>query len=447
MSEIDIKKALAVEIVRQLQGKGYTALFAGGCVRDMIMGIPPSDYDIATSTRPEEVMALFEKTVPVGVQFGVVLVLKNGHPFEVATFRSEGAYSDGRHPDSVVFCDPKGDASRRDFTINGMFYDPIKEELLDYVGGQQDIKLRLIRTIGEPHERFKEDRLRMIRAVRFASRLEYEIEEATRKAIQEYAPRILTVSWERIREELEKILTHKNSSLGIKLLDELGLLEHILPEVSGMKGVTQPDNLHPEGDVFVHGLLTISQLENPDFVLAMAAFLHDVGKPVTWQLKEGRIRFPYHESIGAEIAEQICTRLRTSREEKERISWLVKKHMTFKDARKMKMSTLKKLLSHPDYPLLAEVCRVDALASSGDLADYNYCQEMRGKLREEEIKPRRFINGYDLISMGLKPGPLFAEILNRIYDEQLEGKLHNREEALTRVREVITETLRSETKK
>lgn len=439
MTEKDTKKVLAVEIIRQLQERGYIALLAGGCVRDMVMGLASADYDIATSARPEEVMGLFEKTIPVGAQFGVVIVLKGGHPFEVATFRSEGAYSDGRHPDNVSFCDPEGDARRRDFTINGMFYDPIHEKLLDYVGGQQDIKSRLIRTIGEPHERFKEDRLRMIRAVRFASRFEYEIEEATRKAIREYAPKILTVSWERIREELEKILLHRNRSFGIKLLDELGLLEYVLPEITKMKGVKQPDNLHPEGDVFTHSLLSISYLEEPNWVLAMGALLHDVAKPVTWELREGRIRFPYHESIGAEMAEKICDRLRTSREEKERVSWLVKRHMSFKDAKKMKMSTLKKLLSHPDYPLLAEVCRVDALASTGDLSDYDYCQEMRGKLKEEEIKPKRLINGYDLIALGLKPSPLFSEILNRLYDEQLEGKLQTREEALTRAKALVSE--------
>lgn len=444
---MDTKKALAIEIVRQLHDKGYTALLAGGCVRDMLMGITPSDYDIATSASPKEVTGLFEKTIQVGAQFGVIIVLKEGHPFEVATFRSEGPYSDGRHPDSVRFCDPEGDARRRDFTINGMFYDPIQERLLDYVGGQQDIKTRLIRTIGEPHDRIKEDRLRMIRAVRFASRFEYEIEESTRKAVQEYAPKILTVSWERIREELEKILVHRNRSIGIRLLDELGLLEHILPEITKMKGVKQPDNLHPEGDVFTHTLLTISHLEDTNWVLAMGALLHDVAKPDTWEFREDRIRFPYHESIGAEMAGNICDRLRTSREEKERIAWLVKRHMAFKDARKMKMSTLKRLLSHPDYPLLAEVCRVDALASTGDLSDYNYCQEMRGKLKEEEIKPQRLVNGHDLIALGLKPGPPFSEILNRLYDEQLEGKLQTREEALNRAREMVTEALSSDTKK
>lgn len=447
MKSMDTKKALAVEILRQLQDRGHKALFAGGCVRDMLMGMASTDYDIATSASPKEVMGLFEKTIPVGAQFGVVIVLKEGHPFEVATFRSEGAYSDGRHPDSVSFCDPEGDARRRDFTINGMFYDPIQEKLLDYVGGQQDLKSRVIRTIGEPHERFKEDRLRMIRAVRFASRFEYEIEEVTRRAIVEYAPKILTVSWERIREELEKILLHRNRSTGLKLLDELGLLGHILPEITKMKGVTQPDNLHPEGDVFTHTLLTISYLEEPDWVLAMGALLHDVAKPPTWEFREDRIRFPYHESIGAEMTEKICDRLRTSKEEKERVAWLVKRHMAFKDARKMKMSTLKKLLSHPDYPLLAEVCRVDALASTGDLSDYNYCQEMRGKLKEEEIKPQRFVNGHDLIALGLKPGPPFSKILNKLYDEQLESRLKTREEALTRAGELVTEALSSETKK
>jgi poly(A) polymerase len=443
MSSAESKKSIAVEVVRCLQEKGYRALFAGGCVRDMLMGRVSADYDIATNARPEEIMGLFKKTIPVGAQFGVVIVVEDGHQLEVATFRSDSIYSDGRRPDTVTFSDPKGDALRRDFTINGMFYDPVQGELLDYVNGQRDIQARIIRTIGDPQQRFHEDRLRMIRAVRFACRFDYEIEERTRKAVLENAPKVLTVSWERIREELEKILLDESRKKGMGLLDELGLLVHILPEVSAMKGVKQPDNLHPEGDVFTHTLLAISYLKDPSWTLAMGTLLHDVAKPVTAEERDGRIRFPYHESKGAEMAEKICDRLKTSREEKERIMWLIKRHLAFKDARKMRLSTLKRLLSHEDYPLLAEVSRVDALASTGDLADYNFCQEMRGSLKEEEIKPPRLLTGHDLIAMGLRPSPIFSGILARLYDEQLEGKISTKEQAIERARELVEEGLKT----
>lgn len=436
MSYQDKKKEVAVGLVRRLQERGYKALFAGGCVRDMLMGIKPADYDIATSAHPEEVMALFEKTVPVGVQFGVVVVVAGGFNYEVATFRTEGPYSDGRHPDCVKFVEPEADARRRDFTINGMFYDPVRDEILDFVDGGKDIKLRIVRAIGNPSDRFSEDHLRMIRAARFASRFGYEIEESARDVIKENAGKILGVSWERIREELQKILLDENRKRGLQLLDDLGLMEHILPEVSVMKGVEQPENLHPEGDVFVHTLLTVSHLRSPSWVLAMGALLHDVAKPATMEEKGGRIRYPLHESVGADMAGDICDRLRTSGEEKDKIKWLVKKHLVFKDARKMRLSKLKRLLSHQDYPLLAEVSRADALASSGDLTDYNYCQRMREEFREEELKPRHFLTGHDLIAMDLKPGPIFSKILTQVYDEQLEGKVHTREEAVERAREL-----------
>jgi len=436
MNHQEIKRKTATDLVRRLQEKGHRALFAGGCVRDMLMGIKSADYDIATSARPEEVMNLFKKTIPVGVQFGVVIVVADGFQFEIATFRTEGPYSDGRHPDSVSFVDPEGDARRRDFTINGMFYDPVKDELLDFVGGQRDIKLRLVRAVGDPYQRFCEDYLRMIRAVRFASRFGYEIEESAREVVKELARKVLGVSWERIREELQKILLDDNRKRGLQLLDELDILGHILPEITAMKGVEQPENLHPEGDVFVHTILTVSYLKKPSWVLVMGALLHDVAKPVTVEENDGRIRYPLHESVGAEMAGEICDRLKTSKEEKETIKWLVKKHLALKDARKMRISKLKRLLSHEDYPLLAEVCRVDALASSGNLSDYNFCQHMREKFREEELKPLRLLTGDDLIAMGLTPGPVFAKILTQIYDEQLEGKICTKGEAVDRAREL-----------
>ncbi|MCP4364490.1 MAG: CCA tRNA nucleotidyltransferase [Planctomycetes bacterium] len=430
------KKEIAVGLVRRLRERGHKALFAGGCVRDMIMGVESADYDIATGARPEEIMGLFERTLPVGVQFGVVVVMAGGFQFEVATFRTEGAYSDGRHPDSVSFAGPEEDARRRDFTINGMFYDPLDDELIDLVGGQRDIEQRIVRTIGDPGERFGEDYLRMIRVVRFASRFGYGIDEPAAAVVKERAQKIHVVSWERIREELQKILLDDNRKRGLQLLDELALLAEILPEVSAMKGVEQPENFHPEGDVFIHTLLSVSYLKNPSWVLAMGTLLHDVAKPVTIEERDGRIRYPLHESMGAEMAGKICDRLKTSREEKGKIKWLVKKHLAFKDARNMRLSKLKRLLSHEDYPLLAEVSRVDALASTGDLADCDFCQQMREQFREEELKPLRFLTGEDLIALGLIPGPIFSKVLTRVYDEQLEGEIRSKEEALDRAREL-----------
>jgi poly(A) polymerase len=429
-------KQNAIDIVKTLQGNGYKAYFAGGCVRDMIMGRESADYDIATNALPNDVVHLFEETIPVGVQFGVVIVVKEGHNFEVATFRTEGSYSDGRHPDYVAFSTPEDDVKRRDFTINGLLYDPIKNEMLDYVSGREDISKGIIRTIGNPIERFTEDKLRMIRAARFACRFNFPIHEETRQAIIKLARQIHVVSAERIMEELEKILTSPNPHIGIRLLDEFHLLQEILPEVSGMKGVRQPENFHPEGDVFVHTLLCLSKMKNPSWTLAMGLLLHDIGKTVTFE-ESDRIRFNLHEKVGADMAANICNRLKTSNAEKERIVWLVQKHLYFKDAQKMRLSKLKRLFASDGYPELAELCRIDALSSSGDLSDYNYCQEMFSKLTQEEVKPKPLINGLDLIALGLKPGPLFREILTKIEDEQLEGNLKTKEEALEKVKSLI----------
>lgn len=439
-------KQKAIEIVRTMQEHGYKALFAGGCVRDMIMGKESADYDIATNALPQDVMKLFEKTIPVGIQFGVVIVVKNGHNFEVATFRTEGSYSDGRHPDYVAFCTPEADVKRRDFTINGLLYDPVKNETLDYVGGQEDISKGIIRTIGNPIERFIEDKLRMIRAARFACRFNFPIHPDTKQAIVQLAKSIHVVSAERIREELEKILTGPNPHIGIQLLDELHLLQEILPEVSNMKGVRQPENFHPEGDVFVHTLLCLSKLASvagqgmspPSFTLAMGILLHDIGKTVTFEELD-RIRFNLHEKVGADMAAKICDRLKTSNAEKELIVWLVLKHLYFKDAQKMRLNKLKRLFAHEGYPELAELCRIDALASCGDLSDYHYCQEMFSKLSHEEVKPKPLITGHDLIDMGLKPGPLFKDILTKIDDEQLDGNITTKEAAIEEVRALISQ--------
>ncbi len=439
-------KQNALEIVKTLKDHGYKAFFAGGCVRDMIMGKVSADYDIATNALPQDVIKLFEKTIPVGVQFGVVIVVKNSHNFEVATFRTEGSYGDGRHPDYVTFSTPEDDVKRRDFTINGLLYDPIKNEILDYVGGREDISRGIIRTIGDPFERFTEDKLRMIRAARFACRFNFPIHPDTKEAIIQLAPQIRVVSAERIREELEKILTSPNPHIGIKLLDELHLLQEILPEVSNMKGVRQPENYHPEGDVFVHTLLCLSKfvplneegIERPSFTLAMGVLLHDIGKTVTFE-ESDRIRFNLHEKVGADMTAKICDRLKTSNVEKDRIVWLVLKHLYFKDAQKMRLNKLKRLFANEGYPELAELSRIDALASSGDLSDYHFCQDMFSKLSHEEVKPKPLITGHDLIAMGLKPGPVFKDILTKIEDEQLDGNLTTKEAAIEEAKALISQ--------
>ncbi len=460
-SNKNLLKDAAIGVVRRLKEKGFTALFAGGCIRDMLMGNVPEDYDIATDARPDDIINIFKRTVPVGIHYGVVLVMEKDFEFEVATFRSDGTYSDGRHPDTVTFCDARGDALRRDFTINGMFYDPIEDKHFDYVEGEKDLKAQLIRAIGDPFERFNEDRLRMIRAVRFACRFNFTIDRKTEEAIKKYYDKILIVSMERIRDELRKILTGPNPHIGIKMLDNFNLLGEILPEVTAMKGVKQPENFHPEGDVFVHTMLTLTKLDedrkpgdvgdehhihlnNSDkknisnsWELAMAVLLHDIGKPVTFEIAD-RIRFNNHDNVGAKMAEKICDRLKMSNAEKERISWLVKMHLYLRHAQQMRLSKLKRLFAHEGYPELAELYKVDSLASTANLDDYNFCQNMFGQLEEEEIKPEPLITGSDLIALGLKPGPIFSKILDTIKDEQLEQKITTKEEALRKAKELIT---------
>jgi tRNA nucleotidyltransferase/poly(A) polymerase len=460
-SNENLLKETAIGVVRRLKEKGFTALFAGGCVRDMLMGIVPEDYDIATDARPDDIINIFRRTVPVGVNYGVVIVMEKDFEFEVATFRSDGAYSDGRHPDTVTFCDARGDALRRDFTINGMFYDPIEDKHFDYVEGEKDLKAQLVRAIGDPFERFNEDRLRMIRAVRFTCRFNFKLDDKTAEAIKKYSDKILTVSMERIRDEFRKILTGPNPHTGIKMLDYLNLLGEILPEVTAMKGVKQPENFHPEGDVFIHTMLTLAKLDEDrkseaigdehhlrssgldrknlfnSWELAMAVLLHDIGKPVTFEIAD-RIRFNNHDNVGSKMAEKICDRLRMSNAEKERITWLVKMHLYLRHAQEMRISKLKRLFAHEGYPELAELYKVDSLSSTANMDDYNFCQNMFEQMEEEEIKPEPLINGNDLISLGLKPGPIFSKILDTIKDEQLEQKITTKEEALKKAKELVT---------
>ncbi|MFH1230643.1 MAG: CCA tRNA nucleotidyltransferase [Planctomycetota bacterium] len=426
----------ALSVVKTLQSKGFQAYFAGGCVRDQLMKRPPKDYDVATNARPVDVIKLFKKTLAIGKAFGVVAVILNGQEIEVTTFRTEGKYSDGRHPDSVKHAQRDDDVTRRDFTINGLLYDPIKGELIDLVCGRADIKAKIIRTIGSPKERFNEDKLRMMRAIRFACELGFSIDSKIKKAISSLASQITKISRERIREELRRILVCPNRDNGIKLLDETRLLKQILPEVSKMKGVKQPVQFHPEGDVFVHTVATLKHLRNPSFELALATLLHDVGKPSTFMITD-RIRFHEHERVGSEIAERICKRLRLSNDETETICWIISKHLVFKDIDKMRVSTLKRLFSHPAYPQLAEIHRADRLGSDMDLKPYNVAARLYRKLSKENLKPPPLINGYDLIKIGFKPGPIFSKILKTIEEAQLEKEVTTKEAAIKLVRKLF----------
>lgn len=427
----------AVEVVQVLRKAGFRAYWAGGCVRDLVMGHEPQDFDIATDARPEQVMKLFPKTVPVGVSFGVVKVLADESEFEVATFRSDGRYLDGRHPVEVHYSGDREDAARRDFTINGMFYDPVKKEIIDYVDGQRDIKAGLIRAIGNPRERFEEDKLRLMRAVRFASRFNYGIEPQTYEAIKERAGEIVQISAERIRDELKKMLTGPNPSGSLSLLLEIGLVKPILPEVTAMAGVEQPKEFHPEGDVLTHTLLLLKNINRPSFELALAALLHDIGKPSTFtppKSDHDRIRFDNHCEVGARLAESICGRLRLSNEQTELVVELVRDHLRFKDVQQMRESTLKRFLRRPGFPEHLELHRLDCLASHGDLTLWEFCNKKLAEIGPEEMRPERLLTGDDLIRTGYSPGPLFSKILTLLEDAQLEGRIKSREEALEWVR-------------
>ena len=424
----------AKSAVERLRTSGYRAFFVGGCVRDTLMGIPPKEYDITTNANPEEIMSIFSNTVPVGASFGVVLVLEDKYKFEVATFRQDVSYSDGRHPDSVLYTSSEQeDVMRRDFSINGILYDPITEEAIDYVGGMEDIKIGIIRTIGSPYGRFNEDKLRMMRAVRFGARFNYEIEKETLRAIKKLSPEISQVSAERIRDEIMKTISQKNPGLGLTLLRETGLLFHVLPDIDKMHGVPQPPEFHPEGDVFVHTRLVLDKLfeitkGEPSLELSFGALLHDVGKPDTFTV-EDRIRFNGHDRVGAEMTEKICRRLRFSNKETERISSLVREHLRFKDVFNMRESTLKRFLGMSYFEDHLRLHLADCLASHGSTEAYDFVKKKLEEFKEEEIKPKPILSGYDLIDMGYKPGPVFSEILDSLEEAQLEGNVKDKEEA------------------
>jgi poly(A) polymerase len=439
-----MSKKFAISTIETLRQHGFQAYLVGGCVRDLLLGREPKDFDVATSATPTEVMETFPETYAVGAQFGVVLVPSPGgecadgeegtsEPYvvEVATFRSDLGYSDGRHPDEVRFTqDPREDVARRDFTINGMMLDPLTGEVLDFVGGQKDLEAKLIRAIGDPHRRLGEDKLRMLRAVRFAARFEYEIEADTLAATEQLARDIQLVSRERVRDELTKMLTEGHARRAFLLLDRTGLLKEVLPEISVMKGVKQPPEFHPEGDVFVHTLLLLENLPLPcPPTLAWGAVLHDVGKPATFRVAPDRIRFDGHVEVGVKIAEEICTRLRFSNHDTDQVLSLVDNHMRFGHVTRMKESTLKKFMRLPGFDEHLALHRADSLASHGNLSTYDFLQKKLEEIPPENIRPAALMTGDDLIAAGYIPGPRFREILEAVEDAQLEGRLLSREDA------------------
>jgi poly(A) polymerase len=422
----------ARQIAARLRERGQVAYFAGGCVRDIVRGETPKDFDIATDATPEIVQQIFARTYAVGAHFGVIVVVENGFQFEVATFRSDDAYVDGRRPSSVHFSSPEEDAKRRDFTINGMFFDPVADKVIDFVGGRADLEAKLIRAIGDPAQRFQEDRLRMLRAIRFATVLDYKIDNQTWNAIVANAAAINEISAERIREELVRIFLSPNRVRGWDLLDESGLLRAILPELEAMKGCAQPEQFHPEGDVFEHTRLMLKQLTDKVSVpLVFAVLLHDVAKPVTATVDDtGRIRFNEHDRIGAAMTEQIMERLRFSRAEIDATVEMVRQHMVFKDVPKMRVAKLKRFMARATFDKELELHRVDCLSSHRMLDNYDFLVRKREEFANEPIIPAPLVRGDDLIALGLKPGPKFGEILEAVETRQLEGNLKTREEAL-----------------
>jgi poly(A) polymerase len=424
------KRQAANDIVLRLRDAGFAAYLVGGCVRDIVMGHEPKDYDVATSAQPAQVVAMFPDSLTVGARFGVVIVPRKEGNVEVATFRSDGLYADGRHPVNVEYAkSAEEDVRRRDFTINGLLYDPAEDRVLDYVGGQADIRGRRVCTIGDPYQRFSEDRLRMLRAVRFAARFNFELDSRSADAIRELAAEIRLVSAERIRDEILKILTEGQARRGFELLDSTNLLLEVLPEVKAMQGVEQPPEFHPEGDVWTHTLMMLEALKAPTATLALGVLLHDVGKPRTFTVRE-RIRFDNHVEVGARMAEEICKRLRLSVGDTERVLELVRHHLRFKDFPHMRRSTQIRFLRMDGFSEHLELHRLDCLASHGKLDNYHLARKMLGEIPEQEIRPARILSGKDLIRGGYKPGPLFKQILQAVEDAQLEGEIRTPEDAL-----------------
>jgi poly(A) polymerase len=437
------EREFAVEVVRRLRDAGHEALWAGGCVRDELLGLTPKDYDVATDARPEEVSRLFKRTFAVGASFGVIEVLG---PFtadgvlrvQVATFRSDVSYSDGRHPDAVVFSSAREDALRRDFTINGMFFDPVSAKLIDYVGGQNDLRAKILRAIGDPAMRIDEDKLRMLRAVRIAARFGLIIDPATLSAIVSMADQIVVVSAERIAEELRKLLVDPRRARGVNLLWETGLVCPILPELAPMKGLPQGPPSAPIGDLWDHVVRVLESLPaEPSVPLAFAALLHDIGKPRTVGRTPDRYTFYYHEHVGSRMASDICRRLKLSNAERERIEWLVEKHQFLSDARKMRLSKLKTTLAHPGIQELLALHRADALASSRDLDQVEFCEQLLHDWTPADLNPTPLLTGDDLQELGVEQGPIYKKLLAAVREAQLEGTVRTTEEAIELVNRLL----------
>lgn len=425
-------KTSAIKIIQKLRQSGHEALLAGGCVRDLLLGREPKDFDVATSATPDEVVALFPGALTVGAHFGVVVVRQDHEQIEVATFRTDGSYKDGRHPESVTFSTAAEDAQRRDFTINGLFRDPIEDRVIDYVGGAADLEKRVLRAIGDAHQRFDEDKLRLLRAVRFATTLGFEIEGKTWQAVCEHAPAIQSVSAERIRDELIKIFIHPNRLRGFDLLMDSGLMAQVLPEILVLKGVEQPPQWHPEGDVFIHTRLMLSLLpEQVSLPLVLSVLLHDIAKPATFTVDEtGRIRFNGHDKLGAEMTGDILRRLKFPNDVIEPTQVAVEHHMVFKDVKKMKKSTLKRMMARPTWADELALHRVDCLGSNGLLDNYEFMQAKAEEFSQQPLIPQPLLNGRDLITLGWQSGKHLGAVLTEVQNAQLEGLISTREEAL-----------------
>lgn len=448
-AEFDRTQQAARAVVRTLRDCGFTAYWAGGCVRDLLLGRPPQDIDIATDARPEEVQALFPRTLEIGKAFGVVQVLMEDQPFEVATFRHDLPYRDGRHPEGVDFGTAEEDARRRDFTINGLFYDPEEARVLDFVGGQADLRARVIRAIGDPEQRFREDHLRLLRAVRFAAVLEFSIEPATAKAVRRLAPLISRVSAERIQQELTRLLTESpRAGQALVLLREMGLLAVLLPEVERLAGVEQPPEFHPEGDVFNHTVLMLDLMKQPTPELAWTVLLHDVGKPLAAQAHpepdgSSRWRFYEHDRIGAELAAQILVRLKMPARLIETVRHCVGNHMRFMNVQQMRRSKLRQLVGAPTFSLELELHRLDCLASHRELGNHEFLLQFVQELQKEPALPKPWINGHDIMALGIPEGPRVGVWHKRAYEAQLEGRFASREELLAWLRKALAQEERS----
>lgn len=433
-------KTTAQEIVARLQQGGFAAFWVGGCVRDFLLGREPQDFDIATDAKPDQVETLFKKTIPVGRKFGVIIIVENHHQYQIATFRAEAEYKDGRRPHKVEFANAEADALRRDFTVNGLFYDPLTEKIHDWVGGEKDLRAKTIRTIGAPEERFGEDHLRMLRAVRFAAQLNFQIDPRTFAAIQTLAPKIKVISAERVREELVKLFRPPHAARGLDLLRESGLLEHVLPELAATIQCEQSSDFHPEGSVYNHIRLMLEQMPaDAGESLPWAVLLHDIAKPVTAQREAGtsRIHFYGHEKIGAEMAGDILRRLKFPNQQTEEIVEAVKHHMQFKDVKLMRKATLRRLLLRKTFPLELELHRLDSLASDGLLESYDYCVAAAEEMKQQpEIHPP-LLNGHDLQALGVPPGKRIGTLLHEVREKQLADELKNRREALAWVKKQL----------